>query len=155
MARRPKAADVVTNNADVARMKPPPKPMMAIRSARPAEDQPHRLGIGALARRQVAAQRVDQIADRKQAEPDGDDDRHHLGPHAVHRGGRQLARVPYQHRGKRRERQRNDDTGTIDAPRRRPLRKVRHDLTRPTDFSTSVTRAVSFFRKSANASPPR
>ena len=53
------------------------------------------------------------------------------------------------------ERQRNDDTGTIDAPRRRTLRKVRHDLTRPTDFSTSVTRAFSFFRKSANASPER
>ena len=32
--------------------------------------------------------------------------------------------VPYQHRGKRRERQRNDDTGAIDAPRARPLRKV-------------------------------
>ena len=53
---------------------------MAISSAKPAEDQPHRLGIGALARRQIAAQRVDQIADREDAEPDGDDDRHRLGP---------------------------------------------------------------------------
>ena len=134
MARRPNAADVVTNSAEVARMKPPPRPMMAIKSARPAEDQQHGLGIRALARRQIAAQRVDQIADREKAEPDGDDDRHHLGPHAVHRGGRQLPRVPYQHHGKCRERRGNDDAGAIDAPRRRPLRKVRHDLTRPTDF---------------------
>ncbi len=78
MARRPKAVAVVTNNAVVARIKPPPRPMMAISSAEPAEDQPHRLGVGALARRQIAAQRVDQIADRENAEPDGDDDRHHV-----------------------------------------------------------------------------
>ena len=66
MARRPKAADVVTNSADVARMKPPPRPMMAISSARPPRISSTGLGIGALARRQIAAQRVDQIADREQ-----------------------------------------------------------------------------------------
>ena len=155
MARRPKAVAVVTNKAVVARIKPPPRPMMAISSAEPAEDQPHRFGIGALARRQVAAQRLDQIADRENAEPDGDHDRHRVRPHAVGVVGLQLARVPHQHRGQGRERQCNDNARGIDAPRRRALRQLAHDLTRPTDFSTSVTRAVSFFRKSANASPPR
>ena len=155
MARRPNAADVVTNKRRGRKDEAAAEADDGDQQRKPAEDQQHGLRIGALARRQVAAQRVDQIADRENAEPDGDDDRHHLGPHAVHRGGRQLARVPYQHRGKCRERQRNDHAGTIDAPRRRTLRKVRHDLTRPTDFSTSVTRAVSFFRKSANASPQR
>ena len=94
MARRPNAAEVVTNKAEVARMKPPPRPMMAIKQRQAPEDQQHSLRVRALARRQVAAQRVDQIADREKAEPDGDDDRHHLGPHAVHRGGRQLALSP-------------------------------------------------------------
>src|SRR5689334_6983210 len=135
MARRPKAADVVTNSADVARMKPPPRPMMAISSASPPRIKSTALGSA--------------------LSPGGDDNRHHLGPHAIHRGRCQLARVPYQHHGKCGERERNDDAGAVDAPRRRPLRKVCHDLTRPTDFSTSVTRAFSFFRKSANASPER
>ena len=92
---------------------------MAISSASPPRIRQHRLGIGALALRQVAAQRVDQIADGKKAEPDRDDDRHHLGAHAVHRRGGQLTRVPHQHHGKRGERSGNDDAGAIDAPRRR------------------------------------
>ena len=123
MARRPKAADVVTNSADGRKDEAAAKADDGDQQRKAAEDQPHGLGIGALARRQIAAQRVDQIADRENAEPDGDDDRHHLGPHAVHRVGLQLARVPHQHRGKRRERQRNDDARAIDAPRRRALRK--------------------------------
>ena len=92
---------------------------MAISSANPPRISHTALAIGALARRQIAAHRVDQIADREQAEPDGDHDRHRMRPHAVGIVGLQLARVPYQHRGQCRERQRNDKAGGIDAPRRR------------------------------------
>ena len=57
------------NSTAVARMKPPPSPMMAISERKAAEDEQHGLRIGAFARRQIAAQRVDQIADREQARP--------------------------------------------------------------------------------------
>ena len=59
-----------------------------------------------------------------------------------------MACVPHQHGGKSCERERNDDTGAIDEPWSRAIRAAgrtvrRHDLTRPTDFSTSVTRTVN------------
>ena len=64
-----------------------------------AEDQEDRLGIGALARRQFAAQRHHQVADGKERKAGADDERHRLGTDAVDRRDLQIAGVPEDHAG--------------------------------------------------------
>ena len=134
-ARRPKAAPSRRTGSRSPRMKPPPKPISAISAARPPRISRMRLRVGALARRQVAAQRHDEIADREQREA-GRRPRYGIafGPDAVGRRELEAAWCPRRSTpASASEQRRDDEAGRIEprALRASAMRSAPRDAASP------------------------